>query len=289
MERKVFISYLKNDSNDSRFAEDLRRALERQRIRVVNDASDSQINVALFVLTYPYLVNDHATKEAEKLFKRGGVWCIPIYHGITPVQVQSMTQTPQARSVWQNLNNLCTPVYEDGRSKPDVELVVKHIREGPTQPEKVYDVFISHAGEVKSFCKKLKSALESHRLSVFLDVFAIRGGPGPMPFSTEINNAIAKSKIVVVILSHHFESKFWTTEEIRLCREKEVRLLPVYYHISREMCIGRLEVAGDPEKENLNWLYQHTGIENFGKHAGEQLPEGQLIDSVVEEVRRYVG
>jgi hypothetical protein len=291
MERKVFISYLKNDSNDSRFVEDLRRALGRQHIHVVNDAN-SPVNVALFVLTYPYLVNDQATTEAKMLLTRNSIWCIPIYYGITPVQVQSMWQNPNAaahqKSVWQDLNQLCTPVYDDGGSKPDVELVVKHIWKGPAQPQKVYDVFISHAGEVKPFCKKLKSALENQRFSVFLNVFAIKGGPGPMPFSDEIKNGIAKSKIVVVILSHHFESKFWTREEIRLCREKGVRVLPVYYHISRGMCIGRLEVASGREKDNLNWLFQQTGIEHFGKHAGEQLPEDQLIDSIIKEVGHQV-
>lgn len=280
----MYISYLKSDSNDTRFAEDLKTALERQHIRVVNNAA-SELNVALFVLSHHYLVNDQATEEAEMLLKRSGVWCIPLYHAILPVQVHSMTQTPQVKRVWQDLNELCTPVYDDGRSKPDVELVVKHIRKGPAQSEIGYDVFISHAGEVKSFCTKLKSKLEKERFSVFLDVSAIRGGPGPMPFSDEIKSGIAKSKLVVVILSHHFESKFWTTEEIRLCREKGVRVLPVYYHISREMCIGRLEVASAPGKENLSWLFQNPGIEHFGKHGGEQLPEDQLIVSIVEKVR----
>lgn len=53
MEPKVFISYPQSDSNDSRFAEDLRRALGRQHFHV-NDAS-SEMNVALFVLTHHYL------------------------------------------------------------------------------------------------------------------------------------------------------------------------------------------------------------------------------------------
>lgn len=127
MEHKVFISYLKNDSNDSGFAEDLRRVLGRQHIRVVNDAV-SELNVALFVLTHHYLVNAQAMKEAEMLLKRQGVWCIPIYYGIIPVQVQSMWQDPNAsaslKSVWQDLNGLCTAVYEDGRLKPDAESVI---------------------------------------------------------------------------------------------------------------------------------------------------------------------
>ena len=278
MERRVFISY---DSYASKYAEDLRTALGRQHIHVVTDVSDPRINVALFVLCYPYLVNDHAMREAEMLLKRGDIWCIPLYHGITTVQVQSMTQTPQARPVWEDLNKLATP-------GSDVELVVERIRKGPSQ-EKVYDAFISHAGEVKPFCKKLKSKLDNRGLSVFLDVDAIRGGEGPMTFSTEIQNGIAISKIVVVILSHHFGSKFWTTEEIRLSRENGVKVLPVYYHISREMCLGRLDVASGLERENLNWLFQQPGIEHFGHHAGEQLSEDQLIHSIVERVCHQLG
>lgn len=52
-------------------------------------------------------------------------------------------------------------------AKPDADSIVIHIRSGRAQQEKVSDVLVSHGGEVKSFCKKLQSALENHRFSVF--------------------------------------------------------------------------------------------------------------------------
>jgi hypothetical protein len=151
----------------------------------------------------------------------------------------------------------------------------------------LYDVFLSHAGEVKPFCQKLNVKLKQEGLSSFIDVVDITGGPDALPFSEEIRGAIERSTVVVAVLSHHFPSKKWPVEEIMEVYRKSGggKALPVYYQISKAQCVEIVNYARTAEgRDALAWLFAQPGIEHFGKHAGEQLSEDQLLQNIVHSV-----
>lgn len=114
----------------------------------------------------------------------------------------------------------------------------------------------------------------------------ITGGPDALPFSEEIRGGIERSKVVVAVLSHHFPSKRWPVEEIvEVCRKSGGKALPVYYQISRAPCEGIVNHARSVEgRDALAWLFAQPGIEHFGLHAGAQLSEDRLIQTIVHSV-----
>jgi len=150
-------------------------------------------------------------------------------------------------------------------------------------------VFLSHAGEVKPFCEKLNAKLQQRGIKTFLDKFDIKGGPNSLSFSEEILGAIERSKVVVAVLSHHFPSKKWPVLEImEACSKSEgsgATVLPVYYQISQAQCVEILDHARELHgRDALACLFALPGIEHFGKHAGEQEREEELLQTIVRSV-----
>src|SRR5262245_22886221 len=81
-------------------------------------------------------------------------------------------------------------------------------------------IFISHASADDAFVNELRSALESHGLSVWVDSRNLRGGNKLAP---EIAQAIKDARQVLVVLSPNTINSLWVREEIRQALEHEAR------------------------------------------------------------------
>src|SRR5215475_8098552 len=73
-------------------------------------------------------------------------------------------------------------------------------------------IFISHASKDDDFVKELRTALESHRLPVWVDSRALRGGAKLAP---EIEQAIEAARQTIVVLSPNTINSPWVRKEIQ--------------------------------------------------------------------------
>lgn len=108
------------------------------------------------------------------------------------------------------------------------------------KPEEEWDVFVSHASEDKeAIATPLAEALRSIGLRVWYDDFSLRVGDS---LRESIDRGLARSRYGVVILSGHFFSKHWPTQELNGLETREVGgqkvILPVWHGV------GFAEVRG---------------------------------------------
>src|SRR5262245_38753241 len=73
-------------------------------------------------------------------------------------------------------------------------------------------IFISHASKDDDFVKELRTALESHRLPVWVDSRNLRGGAKLAP---EIEQAIETARQTIVVLSPNTINSPWVRKEIQ--------------------------------------------------------------------------
>jgi TIR domain. len=108
------------------------------------------------------------------------------------------------------------------------------------RPEDEWDVFISHASEDKeAIATPLAEALQESGLRVWYDDFSLRLGDS---LRESIDRGLARSRFGVVILSGHFFSKHWPTQELNGLATREADgekvILPVWHGV------GFAEVRG---------------------------------------------
>jgi hypothetical protein len=108
------------------------------------------------------------------------------------------------------------------------------------KPENEWDVFVSHASEDKeAIATPLAEALRANGLRVWYDDFSLRLGDS---LRESIDRGLARSRYGVVILSGHFFSKHWPTQELNGLATREVGsqkvILPVWHGV------GFTEVRG---------------------------------------------
>lgn len=102
-----------------------------------------------------------------------------------------------------------------------------------------YDVFICHASEDKvDVASPLANELQSRGLSVWYDKFILTLGDN---IGAKIDEGLATSKYGVVILSHVFFQKYWTSIELSGFRSLESRdgkfILPILHNLTpQELC-----------------------------------------------------
>ncbi len=108
------------------------------------------------------------------------------------------------------------------------------------KPEDEWDVFVSHASEDKeAIATPLAEALRANGLRVWYDDSSLRLGDS---LRGSIDRGLARSRYGVVILSGHFFSKHWPTQELNGLATREVGsqkvILPVWHGV------GFAEVRG---------------------------------------------
>ncbi|QEM70289.1 toll/interleukin-1 receptor domain-containing protein [Geobacter sp. FeAm09] len=119
---------------------------------------------------------------------------------------------------------------------PKSSRVEKTASAAPKQPQKEWDVFISHASEDKeAFARPLASALQDAGLHVWFDEFTLRVGDS---LRRSIDKGLAHSKYGVVVISESFLQKEWPQKELDglVAREFEGNkvILPVWHNVALE-------------------------------------------------------
>jgi len=107
------------------------------------------------------------------------------------------------------------------------------------EPEKQYDVFISHASEDKDeIVRPLAQALRGEGLSVWYDEFELKIGDS---LRRKIDKGLANSKFGIVVLSKEFIKKGWTNYELDGIITKSVSgeqiVLPIWHNITKKEVI----------------------------------------------------
>lgn len=93
-----------------------------------------------------------------------------------------------------------------------------------------YDVFISHAGEDKTFAHRLRDAFKTIGLRAFLDQSSLV--PGDQADQLMLT-AVERAPVGLALLSTNFPQKPWPINELRVIVQQGT-LLPVLYKISYE-------------------------------------------------------
>ena len=112
--------------------------------------------------------------------------------------------------------------------------ITSEIASSSSLPKWPYDVFLSFRGEDtrNSFTAHLYSALDRKGIWTFIDDERLERGK---PISTELLNAIEKSKFAIIVLSRNYASSSWCLDElvkIVECREKtRLTVLPVFHKV----------------------------------------------------------
>ena len=118
-----------------------------------------------------------------------------------------------------------------------------------------WDVFISHAGQDKSFGRSLHRCLQHVGLRCFLDELSLPGGCYA-PVAMEA--AVRSTQIAVVLLSEEFFAKTWPRRELRWFLEgrpaSRHTILPVFLGVTVERCQELAVPAGLAEVCSITGL-----------------------------------
>lgn len=123
-----------------------------------------------------------------------------------------------------------------------------HASDSTATPTGWPDVFISHAGEDKDLvARPLAAALKARGWSVWLDELELTVGDS---LSGRIDDALAKSRFGVVVLSPAFFSKPWPQRELAGLAAREVSagakiILPVWHNVDQKYIVKRSPTLGD--------------------------------------------
>lgn len=164
--------------------------------------------------------------------------------------IQTVNQSPKQSSIesTQQLQRLESalktaskkPSLPSGVYSPYVENTYQELykRNKPNEsdPQIIYDVFISHASEDKeSFVSPLVESLQDAGIRVWYDATTMQWGKG---LREQIDNGIKRSKYAIVVLSRSFFSKKWPQRELDGILAKEsitgATPLPIWYNITYE-------------------------------------------------------
>lgn len=104
-----------------------------------------------------------------------------------------------------------------------------------SQPEKAWNVFISHASEDKdAFVRPLALALRNLGIRVWYDEFSLEVGDS---LSRSIDKGLAESSYGIVIISPHFISKPWPERELSGLVAREISegrvILPIWHGVTK--------------------------------------------------------
>lgn len=93
-----------------------------------------------------------------------------------------------------------------------------------------HDVFINHRGpDVKhTFASHLYHCLCAHGLRVFLDTEELQKGES---ITDQLERAIQRSSVHVVILSQRYAESAWCLDELSLMLQSGSTIFPVFYHV----------------------------------------------------------
>jgi hypothetical protein len=109
------------------------------------------------------------------------------------------------------------------------------------------DVFLSYAADdTGKYARELADALTERGVSVWLDQYELRLGDS---IPERIDDALARSRFVVVILSPTFFNQRWSQHELDLALQREHdgehNILPIWYGVSRLQVADQAQPLAD--------------------------------------------
>lgn len=123
-----------------------------------------------------------------------------------------------------------------------------------SDPNKEYDVFISHASEDKdSVVRPLAFALKEKEVNVWYDEFELKIGDS---LRRKIDHGLSKSKFGIVVISRSFIKKGWTNYELdglitNTISEQQI-LLPIWHNITKQEVIDYSPSLADKVARNTS-------------------------------------
>ena len=119
---------------------------------------------------------------------------------------------------------------------------------------KIYDVFISHAGEDKDeIVRPLAIALRELGLSVWFDEFELSIGDS---LRRKIDLGIAQSRFGIIVLSDHFFAKGWTNYEldgiVSMHTSGEKDILPIWHKLTKAQVVAYSPSLSDKVARNTS-------------------------------------
>jgi hypothetical protein len=124
---------------------------------------------------------------------------------------------------------------------------IPQIEEDAKEPNKQYDVFVSHASEDKtSFVRPFVEILREKGIIVWYDEFELRLGDS---LRRSIDNGLKASKYGIVVLSEAFFKKEWPQRELDGLFAREVNgekvILPLWHKISKNEVMSYSPIIAD--------------------------------------------
>ncbi len=115
------------------------------------------------------------------------------------------------------------------------------------EPQKTYDVFVSHASEDKAgFVRPFVESLREKGVIVWYDEFELQVGDS---LRRSIDNGLKNSKYGIVVLSEAFFNKEWPQRELDGLFAREVSgekvILPIWHKISKNEVMNYSHIIAD--------------------------------------------
>lgn len=192
------------------------------------------------------------TKSPSRIpVPRGGNWHVAVdMQGLSGSSRASVRVMP--REATQAL-----PRYKP----PSLSPIAQAMAETPFAPsstenaaDKIYDVFISHAGEDKDeIVRPLAMALKDLGLSVWFDEFELIIGDS---LRRKIDMGIAQSRCGIIVLSEHFFTKGWTNYEldgiVSMHTSGEKDILPIWHKLTKAQVVAYSPSLSDKVARNTS-------------------------------------
>ncbi|XP_044475404.1 TMV resistance protein N-like isoform X2 [Mangifera indica] len=167
----------------------------------------------------------------------------------------------------------------------------------------IHDVFISFRGEDtrKNFTDHLYTALTWKGINVFKDDIELEIGK---PISSELLNAIEKSRISIVVFSRNYVSSTWCLDELVKIVECKNSLgqmvIPIFYDVDplveleqmgyfEEAFCNQEEAFRDNLQQVQKWRSALMEVINLSGWDSKDRHESEFIRAIVEEVSSKLG
>ncbi|XP_050286581.1 disease resistance protein RUN1-like [Quercus robur] len=174
--------------------------------------------------------------------------------------------------------------------------LTSEIASSSSLPKWEYDVFLSFRGEDtrNNFTDHLYAALDQKGIRTFRDDERLERGKS---ISTELLNAIEKSKFAIIVLSRNYASSSWCLDElvkIVECKEEtKLTVLPVFYGVdpsdvrkqtSFAEAFAKHEDLIKNEEKLQSWRAALTQVANLSGWDARNKQESTIIKEIVREI-----
>ncbi|XP_050286575.1 TMV resistance protein N-like [Quercus robur] len=175
--------------------------------------------------------------------------------------------------------------------------ITSEIASSSSLPKWEYDVFLSFRGEDtrNNFTDHLYAALDQKGIKTFRDNERLERG---QPISTELLNAIEKSKFAIIVLSRNYASSSWCLDELVKmveCKEEtRLTVLPVFYGVdpsdvrkqtgSFAEAFAKHEDLIKNEEKLRSWRAALSQVANLSGWDARNKQESTIIKEIIREI-----